>query len=75
MNSCKFILAQAKAINFILSTARGSSAGRVRFQGDNKRPAEGEELNALVANTVKAVLTTNKHKKFKVPSDSGLEDE
>ena len=57
------------------STACGGGAGRVRFQGAKKRPAEGEELNALVANTEKEVLNTNKRKKAKASSDSGSEDE
>ena len=75
MNSYKVMLAQSKAMTFTWSTARSGSAGRVRFQGAKKRPAEVEELNSLVANAVKAVLTTNTCKKVKASSDSGSEDE
>ena len=56
------------------SNARGDSAGRVRFQGAKKRLSEGEDLNALVSNEVKAVLTTNKCKNAKASSDSRSED-
>ena len=55
--------------------ACGGGAGRLRSQGVKKRPDEGEDLNALVANTAKAVLTTNKRKKAKALSESGLEDD
>ena len=64
MNLCKVMLEQAKAMKSTWLTARGGGAGRVRFQGDKKRPAEGKELSALVANAVKEVLTTNKSEKF-----------
>ena len=57
------------------STNNGGGAGRVRFQGAKKRPAEGKYLNALVANKVKEVLKTNKRNKAKASSDSGSEDE
>ena len=53
MNSCKVILAQAKSMISTWSTAPGGGAGHVRFQGANKRLAEGKELNALVSNTAK----------------------
>ena len=75
MNSCKAILEQAKAMNLTWSTACSGGVVRVRFQGAKKRPDEVEELNALVAKAVKAVLTTNKHKKPKASSDSGSEDD
>ena len=55
MNLCKVMLAQSKSIKLTWLTDRGSGAGRVRFQGAKKRPAEDEDLNSLVANTVKAV--------------------
>ena len=64
------MLVQSKAVNSTLLTSRGSGAGRVRFQGAKERPAEGKELNALVSNAVKAVLTTNTSKNAKVSSDS-----
>ena len=75
MNFCKFMLAQAKATKSIWSNACGGGARRVKFQGAKKRPAKGEELNALVANAVKAVINTNKRKNSKASSDSGSEDE
>ena len=55
--------------------ACGGGAGRLRSQGVKKRPDEGEDLNALVANTAKSVLTTIKRKKAKALSESGLEDD
>ena len=75
MNFCKVMLAQAKAMKCTWLTACGSGAGRVRFQGAKKRLDEVKELNSLVANTVKAVLTTNTHKKAKALSESGSEDD
>ena len=57
------------------STACGGGAGRVRFQGAKKRPDEGKELNSLVANALKAVITKNKCKKSKALSVSGSEDD
>ena len=71
MNSFKFILAQAKAMKSTWLTACGSGTGSVRFQGTTKLPAEGKELNAIVANAVKAVLTANTRKKAKASIDSG----
>ena len=56
------------------STACGGCTGRVRFQGDKKRPVEGEDLNALVANNVKSVLNTNTLKNSKASSNSESED-
>ena len=56
MNSCKFMMAQAKAMKSTWSTTRGGGADRVRFQGAKKRPAEDEELNYPVSNAVKEVL-------------------
>ena len=41
----------------------GGRAGRVRFQGTNKRPAKGEELNDLVTRSVKEILKPNKRVK------------
>ena len=60
MNSCKVILAQAKAMKSTWSTSCGGVAGRVRFQGAKKRPPEGEERDDIVANKLKSVLNTNK---------------
>ena len=53
MNLCKIIQAQAKSMNSAWSTACDSGARGVRFQGANKPPAEGEDLNDLVTNAVK----------------------
>ena len=47
------MLSQAKAMKSTWSTARGSGTGRIRFQGAKKRPTKGEQLNALIANTLK----------------------
>ena len=69
------MLEQDKAMKSTLSTARGSGSGRVRFQGATQLPSKGEDLNALVANTVKSVPTTNKCLKAKTSSDFGSEDE
>ena len=74
MKLCKVMLAQAKCMNLTRSTANRAGTFHVRFQGAKKRPAKGEELNTLVANAVKAFLTTNKHKKSKVSSDYVSED-
>ena len=65
---------QAKAMELTLSTTRGGGAGRVRFRGANKCLAEGQELNDIVTNTVKAVFNPNKRKRGKTPNASGLED-
>ena len=46
----------------------------MRFQGFNKRPSEGQELNALVANLVKEVLKSNKRAKAKAEHDYVSED-
>ena len=75
MNLCKVMLAQSKGMKSTWSTARGSGAGCVKFQGDKKRPAKGNDLNALVVNTVKLVLKPNKCKRAKASSDSVSEDE
>ena len=75
MNLCKVMLAQAKFMKSTWSTACCGGAGRIRFQGAKKRPVEGGELNALVANLVKAVLTTNTLKLAKASSDSVSGDE
>ena len=48
--------AQDKSIKSTWSTACGSGAGRVQFQGTKKWPTEGQELNALVANELKEVI-------------------
>ena len=73
MKSWKVILEQAKDMKSTWPNARGGGAGCVRFQGDKKRSAEGEELNDLVANAVKSVLNTNKRKNSKGSSDSDSE--
>ena len=62
MNSCKVMLAQAKAMKSTWLDACGGGAVRVRFKDAKKRPAEVEELNAIFSNAVKAVLTKNTRK-------------
>ena len=69
------MLAQAKATKSTLSTTCGGGAGCVRFQSAKKRPYEGKEMNALVVNAVKLVLTTNTRENTKASSDSVSEDE
>ena len=54
-------------------TARGGSAGRVRFQSAKKRPNEDEELNALIDNAVKSATKPNERNKAKASSESGSE--
>ena len=44
---------EVKAMKLSWLTARGSGAGRMRFQGTKNRPAKGQDLNNIVANTVK----------------------
>ena len=51
---------QAKAPKLTCLTARGNIEGFVKFQGTNKYPYKGEELNSLVTNAVKEILKTNK---------------
>ena len=74
MNSCKVVLAQAKAKKSTWSATHGGGTCCVRFQGAKKCPAKGEEINALLANPVKLVLTTNTRKKAMALIDSGSED-
>ena len=69
------MLEQSKAMKSTCLTDIGSGTGRLRFQGTKKRPAKGEELNSLVANAVKSVLTINKRKKAKASSESASEDD
>ena len=71
------MLAQSKSMNSAWSSARGAGggAGCIMFQGAKKSPAEGKELDALVANAVKYILTTKTCKNAKTSSDSGSEDE
>ena len=56
MNLCKVMQEQSKAMKLTWSTDCGSGACYVRFQGAKKRPAKGQELNALLVNVVKEVL-------------------
>ena len=53
INLCKVVQSEVKAMKLTWLTARGSGAGRVRFQGTKNCPTEGQELNDIVANTVK----------------------
>ena len=48
-------------MNLTWSTAHTGGACCMRFQGTKKLPDEDQELNDLVANTVKYVLKENKH--------------
>ena len=59
MDSCKVMQAQAKAMKSTCLAAHSRIAGRVRFQGTNKRPAEGKELNVFVTNAVKEIIKSN----------------
>ena len=74
MKSCKFILAQVKAMKSTWSTDRCRGACRIRFQGAKKRLDKGEELNALVSNKVKEVLKSNKLLNSKASNESISED-
>ena len=66
MNSCKVMLEQDKAMKSTWLTAFfGGGAVRVRFQGAKKSLAKGEDLNALFANAVKAVLNTKNVKRLR----------
>ena len=49
MNWCKVNQEQAKAMKLTWLITRGSREGCMRFQGDKKRLAKGQDLNALVA--------------------------
>ena len=51
VNSCKVMRAQAKSIKSNWLTTCGSGACCVWLQVTKKRPAEGQDLIALVANT------------------------
>ena len=73
--SWKVVLAQAKAMKSNWLTACGGRAGRVRFQGANKCPAEGKDMNVHVYHSVKEFLKYNKYFKAKASNDSGSEDE
>ena len=75
MNSCKIMMAQAKSMKQTWLTACGGGAGCVNFQGANRRPEEGRDLNALVSNALKEVLKYNKCLKAKASKNSGSEDE
>ena len=75
MNSCKVMLVQAKSMKSTWSAACGGGAGCVRFQGPKMRLVDGEDLNSLVDNAVKAVLTTNTCKKAKASNDSSSDNE
>ena len=66
--------AQAKFMKWTWSTARGSGAGRVQFQGAEKRLAEGQEMDNLVVNAIQQVLKTNKYEKDTAAHGSVLEE-
>ena len=47
----------------------------MRFQGTKKLPTEGQDLNALVANTVKEVIKQKKCAEATAEHDYGMEKE
>ena len=57
-----------------LTVHRGRS-GRVRFKGTNKRLAAGQELNALVVNTIKYFLKANRRVKDTTAHNSVSEED
>ena len=61
--------AKAKDMKSTWLTVNRGRAGHVWFKGAKKRPAEGQYLNALVANTVKEILKSNKHVKSTAAHD------
>ena len=73
-NLFKVMMEQSKAMKLTWLTACWGGAGCIRFQGAKKHPAKGEDLNALVSNSVKLVPITNKRLKAKASSDSRSED-
>ena len=75
MNAFKLMQAQSKAINSTFSTSRCSGSGHVRSQGAPKRPAEGQEMNALMDSAVLEVLEQKIFTKAAATHDSGLEDD
>ena len=75
INSCKVIQTQNKSVKLTWLTTCGGGAGFVRFQGTNKSPAEGEDLNSLVVNAVEEILKSNKLLKAKDKHDSISEEE
>ena len=75
INLCKVVQSEVKAMKLSWLTARGSGAGCVRFQGTMKRPAKGEELNALVTNALKEIIKSNRRLKYKAEKNSGSEEE
>ena len=46
----------------------------MRFEGTNKRPYEGQDLNALVASAILEVLKRNKHANARATHDFVLEE-
>ena len=63
------MLAQGKTMKSTWPTNRDGGTGPARFQGAEKRPSEGEDLNAHVSNTLKEVIKINKRLKYKASSD------
>ena len=73
IESCKVMQVQDKYMKQTRSAACGGGAGYMRFQGTKKLLTEGQQLNALVANTVKEVIKQNKCSKATDEHESGLE--
>ena len=75
MTLCKIMMPQAKSMRSNWSNACAAVAVCVRFQVAKKHPDEGKDLNAIVANTLKAVLTTNKCLKANASIESRSKEE
>ena len=75
MNFCKVMQAQDKDTQLTWLNARCGITVHVSFQSTKKRLAEGQELNALVANTVKEEPKSNKCEKYMSAHDSWSEED
>ena len=64
MSLCEMIQAQSKDMKSTWSTVHSGRAGRVRFRGAKKCPAEGQELSSIMTNAIKEVLKENKLSKI-----------
>ena len=75
MDLCKFMEAQSKYMKLTWLDNCRERAGCVRFAVAKKRLYKGEDLNALVSNTVAQVLNKYRHIKATAIQDSGSEYE
>ena len=66
--------AQTKDTKSTWLTAPGGRVGCVQFQGIKKRLSEGQELHALVDNTLKEVIKKNNCAKAAAAHDSVSEE-